>query len=67
MFQKNNRLYHDKFGFPFVICTRLNRKEAIIKGFETRLGNSREHEIKTALEEIGKIARLRLADLIETD
>jgi len=62
-FQKNNQEYREKFGFPFVICARLNKKEAILKGFETRLENSRDQEIKTALEEIGKIARLRLEDL----
>jgi 2-oxo-4-hydroxy-4-carboxy-5-ureidoimidazoline decarboxylase len=63
LFQKNNRAYREKFGFPFVICARLNKKEAILKGFEIRLKNSREQEIKAALEEIGKIAGLRLADL----
>ena len=66
-FQKNNSLYREKFGFPFVICARLNKKEAIFKGFEARLNNSREQEIRTALEEIGKIARLRLEDLIAAE
>ena len=62
-FQKFNRVYRDKFGFPFVICARLNKKEAIMDGFRSRLVNSREAEIKTALEEIFKIARLRLEKL----
>lgn len=64
LFQRNNAEYQGKFGFPFVICARLNRKEAILAGFERRLKNSREQEIKTALEEIFKIAELRLRDLI---
>jgi 2-oxo-4-hydroxy-4-carboxy-5-ureidoimidazoline decarboxylase len=64
-FQKNNQAYREKFGFPFVICARLNKREAILRGFETRLKNSREKEIQTALKEIGKIARLRLQDLIQ--
>jgi 2-oxo-4-hydroxy-4-carboxy-5-ureidoimidazoline decarboxylase len=64
LFQKNNQAYREKFGFPFVICARLNKKDAILKGFEVRLKNSRKQEIKAALEEIGKIARLRLQDLI---
>jgi len=64
LFQKQNAAYRDKFGFPFVICARLNKKEAILAGFEMRLKNSREQEIKTALEEIFKIAELRLRDLI---
>ncbi len=64
-FQKSNKAYRDKFGFPFVICARLNKKEAILNGFKVRLNNSREQEIKTALEEIFKIVELRLRDLIE--
>ncbi len=64
LFQKNNRAYREKFGFPFVICARLNKKEAILHGFETRLKNSREEEIRAALEEISKIAYLRLQDIV---
>ncbi len=64
LFQKQNAAYKDKFDFPFVICARLNKKEAILTGFERRLKNDRSEEIKTALEEICKIAELRLHDLI---
>ena len=64
LFQKQNIAYKNKFGFPFVICARLSKKAAILAGFERRLNNSREQEIKTALEEIFKIAELRLRDLI---
>ena len=64
LFQKQNAAYREKFGFPFVICARLNKKEAILAGFEKRLPNSREQEIQAALEEIFKIAELRLRDLI---
>lgn len=65
IFEASNAAYREKFGFPFVICARLNKKDAILAGFKTRLHHSREAEIKTALEEIGKIAKLRLADLIQ--
>jgi 2-oxo-4-hydroxy-4-carboxy-5-ureidoimidazoline decarboxylase len=64
LFQTNNAAYRTKFGFPFVICARLNKKEAILKGFEARLKNTREKEIKVALLEIGQIAWLRLQDLV---
>ncbi len=64
LFQKNNAAYKETFGFPFVICARLNKKEAILRGFEVRLKNSREQEIHAALAEIFKIAELRLRDLI---
>jgi len=63
LFQQNNAAYKTKFGFPFVICARLNKKEAILNGFKVRLENSREQEIKTVLVEIFKIAELRLRDL----
>jgi 2-oxo-4-hydroxy-4-carboxy--5-ureidoimidazoline (OHCU) decarboxylase len=42
----------------------LNKKEAIALSFPVRLRNSREKEIETALQEISKIAELRLKDLI---
>ena len=64
LFQKQNAAYKSRFGFSFVICARLNKKAAILAGLENRLKNSREQEIKTALEEIFKIAELRLRDLI---
>jgi 2-oxo-4-hydroxy-4-carboxy-5-ureidoimidazoline decarboxylase len=64
LFQQYNAAYKDKFDFPFVICARLNKKEAILKGFERRMKNTREQEIQAALEEIFKIAELRLRDLI---
>jgi len=64
-FNRLNQAYWSRFGFPFVICARLNKKEAILKAFPVRLENSRQQEIKTALAEIEKIASLRLADLIE--
>ena len=63
-FEEYNRQYRQKFGFPFVICARLNKKEAILAGFKSRLCRSRPEEIKTALDEIEKIARLRLEGLV---
>ena len=63
-FRDFNQRYRSKFDFPFVICARLNKKEAILQAFPTRLENSREQEIETALGEICKIAELRLRDLV---
>ena len=62
-FQKFNQAYWEKFGFPFVICARLNKKQAILDGFRVRLEHSRRAEIQAALEEISKIAWLRLRDI----
>ena len=63
-FQKFNQAYRERFGFPFVICARLNKKEAILNAFPIRLRHSREEEIRAALEEIYKIAYLRLKDIV---
>ena len=63
-FREYNRQYRERFGFPFVICARLNKKEAIAQAFPVRLRNSRQQEMETALQEISKIAELRLEDLI---
>ena len=57
-----NGAYRDKFGFPFIICVRLTDKAGILSAMERRLGNEREAEIATALEQIGEIVRLRLED-----
>jgi allantoate deiminase len=66
-FESYNTAYREKFGFPFVICAREGRKEAILAAFPRRLANSREQEIAAALTEIFKIARLRLADAVWED
>jgi len=63
-FTRLNAAYHERFGFPFVICARENRKASILAGFATRLAHSREREIQVALAEVGKICRLRLSDLV---
>jgi 2-oxo-4-hydroxy-4-carboxy-5-ureidoimidazoline decarboxylase len=64
LFQTNNAAYQEKFGFPFVICARLNKKDAILNGFRVRLQNSRDQEIMTALAEIGKIAWLSQPSIV---
>jgi 2-oxo-4-hydroxy-4-carboxy-5-ureidoimidazoline decarboxylase len=62
--ERNNALYREKFGFPFIVCARLNTTGTIREAFAKRLENSRPKEIGVALEEISKIGRLRLADAI---
>ena len=59
-FNALNAAYHDKFGFPFIICVRLTNKLGILAAMERRLGNDRETEIVEALHQIGEIVRLRL-------
>jgi OHCU decarboxylase len=66
-FERLNHGYRERFGFPFVICARANKKASILAGFERRLGNTRAEEIATALGEVEQICALRLADLVAPD
>jgi 2-oxo-4-hydroxy-4-carboxy-5-ureidoimidazoline decarboxylase len=63
MLELNHR-YQERFGFPFIICARLNNVATILRAMEERLSNSSEIEFETALNEISKIARLRLTDIL---
>ena len=64
--EEYNRKYREKFGFPFVICARLNKKDTIrLEGIQTRLGNSVEQELETGVREVKKIMFLRLRDLVD--
>ena len=59
-FHELNAAYRARFGFPFIICVRLTDKAGILAAMERRLGSDREAEVATAINEIGKIVRLRL-------
>jgi len=59
-----NDAYRKRFGFPFVICAREQTAETILAAARGRVGADRATEELTALAEISKIARLRLAELV---
>jgi len=58
-----NREYFDRFGFPLVVCVREHTKDSILAWAQERLGNDPDQEVEVALEEIAKIARLRLEEI----
>jgi 2-oxo-4-hydroxy-4-carboxy-5-ureidoimidazoline decarboxylase len=62
-----NDAYKARFGFPFVICARLNAKADILASMRSRVANGPEQELSTALAEIAKIARLRLSEAITNE
>lgn len=66
-FTRQNDAYRAKFGFPFIICARLNAKTAILAAMHTRGQNPPDTEFATALGEIEKIARLRLMDVLKPE
>ena len=64
-FEKLNDAYRTRFGFPFIICARLAARDAILAAMKRRVAHAPEVEFQTALDEIEKIAQLRLNDLLQ--
>jgi 2-oxo-4-hydroxy-4-carboxy-5-ureidoimidazoline decarboxylase len=62
-FQSLNAAYKKKFGFPFIMAVRESTRREILEAFAARIENDCDLEFETALQEIHKIARLRLAAL----
>jgi 2-oxo-4-hydroxy-4-carboxy-5-ureidoimidazoline decarboxylase len=55
-----NDAYRQKFGIPFIVCVRRHTKDSILRQFERRLRNDSAAEREAALNEIFRIAALRL-------
>jgi len=64
-FQDFNANYQKKHGIPFVVCVRRHTKGSILKQFAKRIDNNPEQEFETALEEVFRIAALRLDQAFE--
>ncbi|VWB40025.1 OHCU decarboxylase [Burkholderia lata] len=60
-----NRTYREKFGFPFILAVRGYDRHGIIANFESRVNHSRTEELRASLDQIYRIARFRLDDLID--
>ena len=65
--QTRNEAYKQKFGFPFVICARENKKESIMRGIKERFENDKQSETLKGVEEVKKIAWFRLSDIVSED
>ncbi|APR35763.1 2-oxo-4-hydroxy-4-carboxy-5-ureidoimidazoline decarboxylase [Paraburkholderia sp. SOS3] len=59
-----NAAYREKFGFPFILAVRGYDRHGIIANFEARVNNSRADELRASLDQIYRIARFRLDDLL---
>ncbi|XP_066225347.1 putative 2-oxo-4-hydroxy-4-carboxy-5-ureidoimidazoline decarboxylase isoform X2 [Saccopteryx leptura] len=62
-----NARYRARFGFPFVLAARLSDRDAVPRELTRRLRCQPALELRTALGEVKKIGRLRLADLLGVD
>ena len=58
-----NQEYMNKFKFPFIIAVSGLTKEEIFRNIRDRIKNSVEIEFNTAINEIHKIAEIRLQNL----
>jgi urate oxidase len=63
-FTELNEAYKARFGFPFVIAVKGRSTAEILEAFEARLRNGAAAELATALEQIERIALLRLEALL---
>lgn len=59
-FQALNEAYNARFGFPFIVAVTGMTRADILAAFATRVGNSPEDEFRTALDNVHRIARIRL-------
>lgn len=59
-----NQDYKKRFGFPFVICAKINDKATILRELSERVGKERAEESARGIEEVKKICHLRLQALV---
>lgn len=62
-FQELNTAYTARFGFPFIFAVKGKSRGEILAAFETRVNNDAATEFRTALDQVHRIAYLRLSDL----
>ncbi len=64
-FERVNNAYRAKFGFPYIVSVRRHTKDSILRDFERRLPNDVKTEMQKSVDEICRIAALRM-DLLVT-
>ena len=63
-FERVNNAYRAKFGFPYIVCVRRHTRDSILRDFERRLPNDAKSEMQASIEEICRIAALRVDQLV---
>jgi 2-oxo-4-hydroxy-4-carboxy-5-ureidoimidazoline decarboxylase len=66
-FTSNNTAYRAKFGFPFILAVRNASKYTVLSALQGRLPNAAEREFAVALEQVHKIAWMRLLSKLNTE
>lgn len=65
-FQVLNATYVEKFAFPFIMAVKGSDRHQILAAFELRVNNDKETEFNTALEQVHRIAQLRIQTWLDT-
>jgi 2-oxo-4-hydroxy-4-carboxy-5-ureidoimidazoline decarboxylase len=60
-----NKAYRARFGFPFIYAVKGSDKHAIIQALAARSENDPKAEFTEALQQIHRIARLRIEGLVD--
>jgi len=60
-----NTEYKAKFGFPFLYAVKGSSKQGILTALQIRLAGDPGAELLTALEQVYRIARFRLEDIVK--
>jgi 2-oxo-4-hydroxy-4-carboxy-5-ureidoimidazoline decarboxylase len=63
-FERVNNAYRAKFGFPYIVCVRRHTRDSILRDFERRLPNDAKSEMQASIDEICRIAALRVDELV---
>ena len=64
--QGRNAAYRERFGFPFLYAVKGSSKYDILQALEQRLQASPEEEFRQALNQVYRIARFRLEEVISS-
>lgn len=59
-FHRLNTAYKDRFGFPFIIAVAGLDRQQILASFRSRIANTPDDEFRAAMDQIHRIARLRV-------
>ena len=62
--QRLNAAYREKFGFPFLLAVKGSTSQQVLTALDARLPRTAEEEFAEALQQVYRIARFRLDDLV---
>ena len=65
-FTNSNTDYRERFGFPFILAVRNASKYTVLAALRGRVKNAMEVEFATAMQQVHKIAWMRLLAILDT-